>query len=71
MQKVVASLDGGLTREEEEELLVEVRHHECCLDHISIARCYKTFLAQKVQRQSVSLELIEGIKARIASEGAA
>jgi hypothetical protein len=65
MEKVVASLDGGLSREEELILLVEIPRHPCCLEQINIARCYKTFLAQKVSRQVVDPSVIEAIKAKV------
>lgn len=71
MEKVVASLDGGLSPEEEQHLLEEVQYHTCCLEHINIARCYKTFLWQRISRLKVESSLIEDIKARIARENSA
>lgn len=64
----MASLDGGLSPQEEAQLLKEVRHHSCCLEEINIARCYKAFLAQKVSRHTVDASLIVTIKAQIARE---
>jgi hypothetical protein len=70
MEKVMASLDGALDPAEEKLLMMEVRYHVCCLEQINIARCYKTFLAQKVSRKTVDPSLIEDIKAQIARESA-
>lgn len=68
IERVVASLDGALSEEEEKEMLAQIADHDCCLERVNIARCYKTFLAEKLERKRVDSSVIESIKARIAAE---
>jgi hypothetical protein len=68
LRRVEASLDGCLSPEEEAKLLSEIPDHACCLQDINIARCYKSFLAQKVSRLKVDPSLIETIRIRISLE---
>lgn len=64
-QKVLFALDGGLNQEEYNILYDEVEGHSCCFDKLSMQKAYKDFMAAKIVKKEVPVELITSIKSKI------
>ncbi len=67
--KIVRSLDGSLSHEEELAVIEQIQKYPCCLEKMNIARAYKTFICHKVQKLRVPDTLINSIKSRIDRSG--
>ncbi len=67
MDKVILSLDGALSHDEEMELVEKIQQYPCCLERMNIARAYKVFICHKVQKMNVPVSLIDSIRQRISN----
>jgi hypothetical protein len=63
--KVVLYLDGGLDKQEERDLLAEMKGCPTCLEKYSKEKAFRTFMRSKISRKKVSPALIQSIKDKI------
>ncbi len=63
--KVISYLDGGLDKQEERELLAEMKNCPDCLEKYSKEQAFRAFIRSKVSRKKVSPILIQSIKDKI------
>ena len=64
-RQVILYLDGALTKEEERNLLIEMRSCPKCLEKYSKEKAFREFIKSKVSRRKVSPTLVQSIKDRI------
>ena len=67
LNKVVMYLDGALSKEQERELLIEIRRSPERLEKFRIEKSFREFLRSKVSRRAVSPNLVRSIKDKIYS----
>ncbi len=67
LNKVVMYLDGALSKEQERELLIEIRRSPERLEKYRIEKSFREFLRSKVSRRKVSPNLVSSIKDKISS----
>ena len=67
LNKVVMYLDGALSKEQERELLIEIRRSPERLEKFRIEKSFREFLRSKVSRRQVSPNLVRSIKDKIHS----
>ncbi|MEI6311847.1 MAG: hypothetical protein WCP57_06285 [Bacteroidota bacterium] len=65
MSKVILSLDGALSPDEEKKFLEEINQCSCCLGKYEIEKSFKEFLAQKVSKSCCFETLAQSIKQKI------
>lgn len=65
MSKVILSLDGALSPEEEKEFLEELNQCSCCLSKYEIEKSFKEFLAKKATKSCCFETLADSIKQKI------
>ena len=65
LQKVCMYLDNELPRESERELLREIQSNPSYYEILSKERAFREFIKSKVQRRSVSPNLVSSIKEKI------
>ena len=65
ISKVFLSLDGELTKEEEQEFLEEIKRCSWCLEHYNIEQAFKEFLCKKIEKKEVKPNLVSEIKNKI------
>ena len=65
LNKVVMYLDGALSKEQERELLIEIRRSPERLEKFRIEKSFREFLRSKVSRRAVSPNLVRSIKDKI------
>lgn len=63
--KVMLVIDGELPPNEEKRLIAEIQECKGCLQHYSIEKSFKEFIAKKVERKSIDPALISSIKQHI------
>lgn len=63
--RVILYLDGGLDKQQERELLAEMKSCPICLEKYSKERAFRAFIRSKVSRKKVSPTLIQSIKDKI------
>lgn len=63
--KMILSLDGALSPEEEKQLMGEIEEHPCCFEKMHVEKAYREFLCTKITRKTVSVTLIESIKSKV------
>lgn len=62
---VILYLDGRLNKQEERELLAEMKSCPTCLGKYSKEKAFRSFIRSKVSRKKVSPALIQSIKDKI------
>ena len=65
LEKVIMYLDGELTKQEERDLLLEIKETPEYLEKFKIEKSFREFIRSKVTRRSVSPNLIQNIKDKI------
>ena len=65
IEKVSLILDGEVIPKEEQQLIKEIQKCPSCLEKFHIEEAFKEFLTKKINRQKVSLALIQSIKEKI------
>ncbi len=65
LRKVSMYLDGALNKEEERNLLFEIKKSPELLEKYKMEKSFREFLRSKVNRRSVSPALIQNIKDKI------
>ena len=65
MSKVILSLDGALSSDEEKQFLDELNQCSCCLSKYEIEKSFKEFLAQKATKSCCFETLADSIKHKI------
>ena len=65
MRKVMMSLDGEMTEQEEKEFLADINQCSHCLDNYQIEKSFKQFLSSKLKRLSIPSSLIKDIRNKI------
>ena len=63
--RVILYLDGGLDKQQERELLAEMKSCPTCLEKYSKEKAFRAFIRSKVSRKKVSPTLIQSIKDKI------
>ena len=63
--RVILYLDGGLDKQQERELLAEMKSCPTCLEKYSKEKAFRAFIRSKVSRKKVSPALIQSIKDKI------
>lgn len=64
-REVILYLDGALTREQDRNLLLEMRTCPQCLEKYSKEKAFREFIKSKVSRRKVSPTLVQSIKDKI------
>ncbi|MEM7103146.1 MAG: hypothetical protein AAF502_08460 [Bacteroidota bacterium] len=65
LERVIMYLDGELTKQEERELLLEIKETPEYLEKFKIEKSFREFIRSKITRRSVSQNLIQNIKDQI------
>jgi len=65
LRRVSMYLDGALSKEEERNLLFEIKKSPELLEKYKMEKSFREFLRSKVNRRSVSPTLIKSIKDKI------
>ena len=65
LEKVVMYLDGELTKQEERDLLIEIKQSPEYLEKFRIEKSFREFIRSKVARRTVSPSLVQSIKEKI------
>lgn len=68
-EKMLLSLDGELTHEEENQLMSQMKQYPCCVQKFEIEKSYKEFLCNKLVKKPVSPHLISSIKDKVREIG--
>jgi mycothiol system anti-sigma-R factor len=63
--RVILYLDGQLDKQQERNLLAEMKSCPSCLEKYSKEKAFRTFIRSKVSRKKVSPTLIQSIKDKI------
>lgn len=63
--RVILYLDGRLDKQQERDLLAEMKSCPKCLEKYSKEKAFRTFIRSKVSRKKVSPTLIQSIKDKI------
>lgn len=65
MNRVNMYLDNELTKQEERELLLEIKSNPLLMEFFNKEKSFREFIRNKVNRQKVSPALIQNIKEKI------
>ncbi len=65
LQRVSLYLDGELNKEEERELLAEIQSNKEYYQILSKEKSFREFIKSRLQRRSVSPNLVQSIKDKI------
>lgn len=65
ISKVILSLDGELTEQEENVLLAEINCCSKCLEHYNIEKSFKEFLQKKIEVRKAKSDVMATIKSKI------
>ncbi|MBA3647311.1 MAG: zf-HC2 domain-containing protein [Chitinophagales bacterium] len=65
LKRVILSLDGELTEEEEKNFLQHINTCSHCLEKYNIEKCFKEFLTQKLKRHTAPIQIADKIRAHI------
>ena len=65
LQKVMLSLDGEMSEEEERVFFDEVTKCSTCLEHYNIEKSFKEFLCAKIARKTISPDVIISIREKV------
>jgi len=65
LQKVMLSLDGEMSEEDEKVFFDEITHCSNCLEHYNIEKSFKEFICVKLSRKTVSPEMINNIREKV------
>lgn len=63
--RIILYLDGRLNKQEERELLAEMKSNPIFLEKYSKEKAFRTFIRSKVSRKKVSPALVQSIKDKI------
>ncbi len=65
MNRVAMYLDNELTKQEERDLLLEIKTNPQLMEFFNKEKSFREFIRNKVQRRQVSPALIQNIKEKI------
>lgn len=65
MNRVALYLDNALTKQEERDLLLEIKTNPQLMEFFNKEKSFREFIRNKVQRRKVSPALVQNIKDKI------
>ncbi len=65
MEKVMMSLDGEMSEQDEQKFMEEIIRCNTCLEYYNIEKSFKEFLCAKLSRKTVSPSVIKDIKDKV------
>ena len=65
MNRVAMYLDNELTKQEERDLLLEIKTNPQLMEFFNKEKSFREFIRNKVQRRQVSPALVQNIKEKI------
>ncbi len=65
MDGIVQYLDGGLSPEDEQKFLTEIKQYPDCLKKLEIEQTFKEFICDKVSRKSPDPDFLANLKTQI------
>jgi len=65
LQKVMLSLDGEMSEQDEQQFFDEVTKCSTCLEHYNIEKSFKEFMCAKLSRKTISPDVILSIREKV------